>query len=59
MFSSLSKEACLYAGADWLSSSVGQRVAGAQLTVIGQLRQKEKEKKEEETMFCAVRACAR
>ena len=27
----LSKEACLYAGADWLSSSVSQRVARSQV----------------------------
>ena len=29
----LSKEACLYTGADWLSSSVSQRVARGQLSL--------------------------
>ena len=39
----LSKEACLYAGADWLSSSVSQKVHGERSVLsLGTTRRKER-----------------
>ena len=48
----MSKEVCLYAGADWLSSSVSHRVVTGQFLYKAANILLKKEKKKKTTCFC-------